>query len=94
MTIESDTEDVPIPSGSKSSKTEPADDAKLDPDFVFDLTGDPYIDLTNDTIGLQDLVKTGSKPVCSSHNYGALTRTHAWSARNPSLWMKLLLADD
>jgi len=64
MTIDSDTEDAPIPSGSKSSKTEPADDAKLDPDFVFDLTGDPYIDLTNNSIGLQDLVKTGSKPVC------------------------------
>lgn len=61
MTIESDEEDVPIPSGSKSSKTEPSDDAKLDPDFVFDLAGDPYIDLTKD-LGLQDLVKTGSKP--------------------------------
>jgi len=65
MTIESDTEDVPIHSGSKSSKAEPADDAKLDPDFVFDLAGDPYIDLTNDSTSPQDLVKTGSKPVCS-----------------------------
>ena len=66
MTIDSDTEDVPIPSGSKSSKKEPADDAKLDLDFVFDLSGDPYIDLTNKSNGLQDLVKAGSKPVCRS----------------------------
>ena len=66
MTIDSDTEDVPIPSGSTSSKKEPADDAKLDLDFVFDLSGDPYIDLTSKSIGLQDLVKAGSKPVCRS----------------------------
>ncbi|KAF8964183.1 ATP-dependent RNA helicase drs1 [Flammula alnicola] len=63
MTIDSDTEDVPIPSTSKSSKKqEPVDDTKLDPDFVFDLAGDPYIDLTTKSIGLDDLVKTGSKP--------------------------------
>lgn len=66
MTIDSDTEDVlPVPSTSKPSKSskkqEPADDAKLDPDFVFDLAGDPYIDLTSKSVN--DLVKTGSKPV-------------------------------
>lgn len=64
MTIDSDAEDVPIPSTSKFSKTAgPADDAKLDPDFVFDIGGDPYIDLTSKGAGLDDLVKTGSKPV-------------------------------
>ena len=66
MTIDSDTEDVlSLPTTSKhlksSKKQEPADDAKLDPDFVFDLAGDPYIDLTNKSVN--DLVKTGSKPV-------------------------------
>ena len=66
MTIDSDTEDVPIPSTSKASKTVgPADDTKLDPDFVFDIGGDPYIDLTSRGAGLDDLVKTGSKPVCN-----------------------------
>lgn len=70
MTIDSDTEDVPIPSTSKSSKKlEPADDAKLDPDFVFDLAGDPYIDLTNQNLGVNDLVKTGSKPVCRNFKH-------------------------
>lgn len=64
MTIDSDSEDVPIPSTSKSSKTAgPADDTKLDPEFVFDIGGDPYIDLTSRGAGLDDLVKTGSKPV-------------------------------
>ncbi|KAH9480511.1 nucleolar DEAD-box protein required for synthesis of 60S ribosomal subunit [Psilocybe cubensis] len=68
MTIDSDPEDIPIPSTSKPSKSKsknanvPADDANLDPDFVFDVAGDPYIDLTNEAMGLQDFVKTGSKP--------------------------------
>lgn len=70
MTIDSDAEDVPISSTSKApkapKKSEPVDDAKLDPDFVFDIAGDPYIDLTNKATGLGDLVKTGSKPVCTN----------------------------
>ncbi|KAJ3509447.1 hypothetical protein NLJ89_g5219 [Agrocybe chaxingu] len=61
MTIDSDVEDVPIASSSKSKK-EPQDDAKLDPDFVFDIGGDPYADFANKTIGVADLVKTGSRP--------------------------------
>ena len=67
MTIDSDDEDVPIPSSSKLSKPEPLDDAKLDPDFVFDVAGDPYVDFMNSSIGVHDLVKTGSKPVCVLH---------------------------
>ncbi|KAF8158306.1 P-loop containing nucleoside triphosphate hydrolase protein [Crassisporium funariophilum] len=62
MTIDSDTEDAPVPSSSKSSKTQVPDDAKLDPDFVFDLSGDPYLDVSNKFIGVEDLVKKGSKP--------------------------------
>ncbi|KAF4617460.1 hypothetical protein D9613_006091 [Agrocybe pediades] len=62
MTIDSDVEDAPLPSTSKSAKNVPVDEAKLDPDFVFDVAGDPYIDLTSNFTGSSDLVKTGSKP--------------------------------
>lgn len=65
MTIDSDTEDVPTPSTAKLSKHDQSNEVKLDPEFIFDLSGDPYIDLTDHTMGLHDLVKTGSKPVCS-----------------------------
>ena len=57
MTIDSDTDD------SSTSKNEPIDDAKLDPDFVFDLAGDPYSDFISKPLRIEDLVKTGSKPV-------------------------------
>ncbi|KAF8908956.1 P-loop containing nucleoside triphosphate hydrolase protein [Gymnopilus junonius] len=59
MTIDSDAEDGPIPSSTKPSKP---DEVKLDPEFVFDLSGDLYIDLTDNTVGFHDFVKTGSKP--------------------------------
>ncbi|KAF9527593.1 ATP-dependent RNA helicase drs1 [Crepidotus variabilis] len=70
MTIDSDNEDAPTPSPSKSGKKsekslkslEPADDAKLDLDFVFDAAGDPYVDFSTEAMGFDDLVKTGSKP--------------------------------
>lgn len=60
MTIDSDAEDSTIPS---TSKKESIDDAKLDLDFVFDLSGDPYSEFMNKSLGIEDLVKTGSKPV-------------------------------
>lgn len=57
MTIDSDEEeDSTKPTKSK----ELVDDTQLNPDFTFDLHGDPYIDLLEDT---NDIVKTGSKPV-------------------------------
>ncbi|PPR05356.1 hypothetical protein CVT24_007970 [Panaeolus cyanescens] len=64
MTIDSDTEDTPIiPSSSKKeSKNSAAEEVKLDPDFVFDPAGDPYLDLTTEGLDIKDLVKTGSKP--------------------------------
>ena len=69
MTIESDTEDS-VPS---TSKNEPVDDSKLDPDFVFDLAGDPYSEIINKPLKIEDIVKTGSKPVrsyfCRLANY-------------------------
>ena len=55
LTIDSDTEDT--------FKNDPIDDVKLDPDFVFDPAGDPYSEIINKSFGIEDLVKTGSKPV-------------------------------
>ena len=60
MTIDSDDEDTLH----KPSKTKDVvEDAQLDPNFVFDLSGDPYNDFLNDHLDVQDLVKKGSKPV-------------------------------
>lgn len=58
MTIDSDTEDA-RPTSNKQDLGE----GLLDPDFVFDLAGDPYSDLAETYNGLQDFVKRGSKPV-------------------------------
>ncbi|KAL7285300.1 hypothetical protein ACG7TL_000395 [Trametes sanguinea] len=45
------------------SKTQTAEEAvELNPDFTFDLSGDPYADFLDDHIDVQDLVKKGSKP--------------------------------
>ena len=56
LTIDSDTEDDTL-------KNDPIDDVKLDPDFVFDPAGDPYSEIINKSLGIEDFVKTGSKPV-------------------------------
>ena len=61
MTIDSDDESPPITSS--KTKTTATEDAQLNPDFVFDLSGDPYSDLLGDTSGPQDYIKKGSKPV-------------------------------
>ncbi len=46
------------------SKTQTAEEAvELNPDFSFDLSGDPYNDFLDDHLDVQDLVKKGSKPV-------------------------------
>lgn len=69
MTLDSDVEDEPqaIPqTNGKAPKRQKAagdDDAQLDPDFVFDLSGDPYNDLLDSRLDVGDLVKKGSKPV-------------------------------
>ena len=44
---------------------------ELDPEFTFDLSGDPYSSFLDEHLDVQDLVKKGSKPVrqklaCSS----------------------------
>ncbi len=37
---------------------------ELNPEFSFDLSGDPYHDFLDAHLDVQDLVKIGSKPVC------------------------------
>ncbi|KAG2752414.1 DEAD-domain-containing protein [Suillus brevipes Sb2] len=60
MTIESDDESPPQ---RRSSKKQQVDDAAhLDPDFHFDVAGDPYIDLFEFGTQHEDIVKKVSKP--------------------------------
>lgn len=61
MTIDSDDESSP-PKVAKVSKAE-VEDASLNLDFVFDLSADPYADTFNGATGVEDVVKTGTKPV-------------------------------
>lgn len=64
MTIDSDDEAVPV----KTTKVKDVvEDAQLNPDFVFDLSGDPYSDLLGESLQLQDYVKKGSKSVRTAH---------------------------
>ena len=58
MTIISDDED----DAAKPSKFKD-DEAQLNPDFTFDLQGDPYAEFLDASSNVEDLVKTGSKPV-------------------------------
>lgn len=36
---------------------------ELNPEFTFDLSGDPYSEFLDEHLDVQDLVKKGSKPV-------------------------------
>jgi len=61
MTIESDDESPPQ---RRSSKKQQVDDAAhLDPDFQFDIAGDPYTDYLEFGRQQEDIVKKVSKPV-------------------------------
>lgn len=68
MTIDSDEEDapLPLPETSKPTKSQKLDteDAQLNTDFIFDLSGDPYADMIGGS-NLHDHVKKGSRPVCA-----------------------------
>ncbi|KAJ6575136.1 P-loop containing nucleoside triphosphate hydrolase protein [Mycena capillaripes] len=55
LTIDSDVEDNLPPVKSK-------DDADLNPEFVFDLSGDPYADILDHQTATHDLVRGGTKP--------------------------------
>jgi ATP-dependent RNA helicase DDX27 len=67
MTIESDEEDIsiaqPKAKAGKASSSKSSEDAPLNPEFVFDLSGDAYDSIVGYQSDLRDLVKTGSKPV-------------------------------
>ncbi|KII94365.1 hypothetical protein PLICRDRAFT_133018 [Plicaturopsis crispa FD-325 SS-3] len=63
MTLDSDDDEVPPKkTTAKSGKVQDAEDAHLNPDFSFDVSGDPYADILEAENGLHDLVKKGSKP--------------------------------
>ncbi|CCM01972.1 uncharacterized protein FIBRA_04045 [Fibroporia radiculosa] len=64
MTLDSDVEDDSLPPSKpgKPSQSSNAEDALLNPDFIFDVSGDPYTDFIDDHVDLKDLVKSGSKP--------------------------------
>ncbi|KAJ7103512.1 DEAD-domain-containing protein [Mycena belliarum] len=55
LTIDSDVEDNLPP-------IKPKDDADLNPEFIFDLSGDPYADILGQQTALHDVVKGGTKP--------------------------------
>lgn len=55
LTIDSDIEEDLPPTKSK-------DDADLNPEFIFDLSGDPYADILSNQTALHDIVKGGTKP--------------------------------
>ena len=59
MTIESDSEDTPI-----TQKVH--EDAQLNPDFTFDASGDPYIDLLEEHQTGADVLAKGTKLVRES----------------------------
>ncbi|KAF9015182.1 DEAD-domain-containing protein [Cyathus striatus] len=64
MTLDSDTEEVQeIPAFDQKSRKKDTDDIRLDPEFVFDISGDPYAQYATTDIQLDDLVKTGSKSI-------------------------------
>lgn len=70
MTMDSDDElSLPLPprtsTSAKGSKSEIPEEAQLNPEFSFDLAGDPYADFLVDS-QVQDLVKQGTRPVCMS----------------------------
>lgn len=86
MTIESDEEDSSFKIISKNDQEE----AKLDPGFVFDLTGDPYLEFGSNIL-TEDLVKSGSKPVRLKRTLSETSVTVV--LRLLYLWKTLLLGD-
>jgi ATP-dependent RNA helicase DDX27 len=61
MTIDSDSEEQPNTRVKNEGQVQ--EEAKFNPDFVFDATGDPYVDVIDQHHTLNDLVKAGTKPV-------------------------------
>ncbi|TFY71055.1 hypothetical protein EVG20_g1953 [Dentipellis fragilis] len=64
MTIDSDDEvSEPVVKTGKSSKRGEPEDAQLNPDLAFDLSGDPYTDLLFEAEAAPDVIQSGTKPV-------------------------------
>lgn len=59
MTIDSDSEDTPLPKFTVDKGD--TGGAPLNPELVFDLSSDPYINFDEEKV--EDLVKQGTKPV-------------------------------
>lgn len=88
MTIDSDSEESIIPNIiiTKTTKQE-TEHASLNPDFIFDVSGDPYTDMVEDHANLVDFVKKGTKPVRLT--FKSLYNTeHELLIRNQYLLMK------
>lgn len=64
MTIDSDDEDVESKQVTKL-KGKDVEAVQLDLDFVFDPSGDPYIDTLEAQSEVKDFIKQGSRPVGS-----------------------------
>jgi len=62
MTVNSDEEEEHSVHGHKASKIQDGEDAQLNPDFTFDMSGDMYDDILGDNFGLADVVLKG-RPV-------------------------------
>lgn len=64
MTLDSD-EESPSEAltQTKFSRSKSVDEAQLDPDLTFDISGDPYSDLFHGVANYTDVVQSGSKPV-------------------------------
>ena len=86
MTIDSDAEETQPEKTSKTRTQDTAgEDAQLNPDFVFDLSEDPYTAFLGEPSNLQDLVKKGSKPVHILIPIRSFQVSNSLS-RNLSLW--------
>lgn len=74
MTLDSEDEESPSDAfkRSKKSTAKEADEPQLDPEFTFDMSGDPYTDLLHGGANFVDVVISGSKPVRS---FDASTRS-------------------
>jgi ATP-dependent RNA helicase DDX27 len=64
MTIDSDEEDNET--NSVTNRRGDVENIQLDPEFVFDPSGDAYTDIIASQTNLEDFIKKGSRPVCSS----------------------------
>ncbi|KAG6911950.1 hypothetical protein DXG01_000198 [Tephrocybe rancida] len=60
MTLDSDSEEPSLSSALKTAKLDAED--SLNPEFVFDISGDPYVDIVGQSTEYGDLVKKGTKP--------------------------------